>query len=165
MNVSQLMHGNLITCRPEDSLAVAAGKMWDHDIGFVPIVDDANHVVGVITDRDACMAAYTQGQPLHTIRVDAAMARPAFTASPADRIEDVEVVMRRYRVRRVPVVDGEGCLLGVITINDLAREAAAELNRSQPDVADGELVSTLACICQPRHAPAAPFASSSPPPP
>lgn len=150
MKVSQLMCPVVITCRPEDSLESAACKLWDHDIGCLPVVDEDNRPVGMLTDRDICMAAYTQGRLLKDIRVDAVMSRTVFSAPPTDRIEDVEVVMRVHKIHRVPIVDEDRRLIGLLSTNDLAREAALELRRKRPDVAEGEFVSTLACICEPR---------------
>jgi CBS domain-containing protein len=150
MKASQLMCPVVVTCRAEDSLESAIGKMWDHDIGCLPVVDEDNHVVGMLTDRDVGMAAYTQGRLLRDIRVDSAMARVVFSAPSTDRVEDVEVVMRKHKVHRVPVVDPDHRLVGVISTNDLAREAARQLRLKHPEVAEDEFVSTLACICHPR---------------
>ena len=62
MKVRDLMSRPVQTCRSNESLNAAAQKMWDEDIGAVAVVDDKNRVVGVVTDRDLCMAAYTQGR-------------------------------------------------------------------------------------------------------
>ena len=151
MIVSKLMCPVVITCSPDDSLESAARKLWDHDIGCVTVVDGENHPVGMLTDRDICMAAYTQGRPLKDMRVDSAMSRNVFSAPATDRIEDVEVVMRTHKVRRVPIVDGQDHLVGILSTNDLAREAATEVRRKSPDIAEDEFVATLACICEPRR--------------
>ncbi|HVW24483.1 MAG TPA: CBS domain-containing protein [Polyangiaceae bacterium] len=160
MKVSQLMCPAVITCRPEDSLDSAACKLWNHDIGCLPVVDDDHRPVGMLTDRDICMAAYTQGRLLKDIRVDSVMSKVVFSAPPTDRIEDVEVVMRVRKVHRVPIVDDENRIIGVVSTNDLAREAALELRRKHPDVSEDEFVSTLACICEPRHR-ASPFPAAA----
>ncbi|HEX7672291.1 MAG TPA: CBS domain-containing protein [Polyangiaceae bacterium] len=152
MIVSQLMSRNITTCTPQDSLADAARKMWEQDIGCLPVLDAEGHVNGIVTDRDACMAAYTQGRPLSAISVDSAMARCVHSCRPTDRIEAVEAVMKAHQVRRVPVIDREGHLVGLVSMNDIARESADELMRRSPDVRTGDLVSTLARICEPRRA-------------
>jgi len=152
MIVSQLMSRNVLTCRPHDSLQDAAGKMWDEDIGCLPVLDAEGHVIGVVTDRDACMAAYTQGRPLGAIQVESAMARQVFSCLPTDRITDAEAIMKDRRVRRVPVIDETGHLEGLISMNDIARESARGLQKKAPDVPAREFVSTLASICEPRQA-------------
>ncbi|HVU00530.1 MAG TPA: CBS domain-containing protein [Polyangiaceae bacterium] len=151
MIVSQIMTRNVETCRPGDSLAVAAGRMWDHDIGCLPVLDGEGHVIGMITDRDACMAAYTQGLALNSISVESAMARTVFSCLPTDRVDEVESVMRLHRIRRVPIIDPQGHLLGIVSANDVVRESARELRKKNPDVAPGPLVSALAAICEPRR--------------
>jgi predicted transcriptional regulator len=83
MNVSQLMSRNVETCRPEDTpLAGAARKMWERDIGCLAVIDADGRVVGMITDRDICMAGYTQGRPQHEIQVAAAMSKELFSCTP-----------------------------------------------------------------------------------
>jgi CBS domain-containing protein len=151
MIISQLMSRNVATCRPQDSLEQAAGKMWEKDIGCLPVLDAEDHVIGVVTDRDACMAAYTQGRPLSGVSVDSAMARQVFSCVPTDRIEDVERIMKERRVRRVPVIDDGGHLVGLISMNDIARESARELKSKGRAVTADALVSTLASICEPRQ--------------
>ena len=64
MKVSQLMTKDVATCRADEPVSRAAQIMWDHDCGCVPVVDDAGHIQGMITDRDICMAAFTQGKRL-----------------------------------------------------------------------------------------------------
>ena len=125
--------------------------MWNQDIGCLPVVDDDGRVIGIVTDRDACMAAYTQGRPLAAMSVDSAMAHQVFSCSATDRIEDVEAIMKERQVRRVPVVDSENRLQGMISMNDIARESARELRKRNPEVGADELVTTLAFICAPRQ--------------
>ena len=150
MRVAQVMSKEVVTCRPGESLARAAQLMWDRDIGCVPVIDGAGHVVGIVTDRDACMAAYTRGQPLQAIPVDVAMARDVQACRPDDEIADVEKRMATAQIRRMPVIDDRGHPVGMLSLNDLAR--AASLKAGIPA---GELTSTLAAICSPRGAVAA----------
>ena len=75
MKVRQVMSREVSVCGQEASLSEAAVLMWSRDIGFLPVVDGERRLIGIVTDRDACMAAYTRGQPLSAIRVDLAMAK------------------------------------------------------------------------------------------
>src|SRR5438046_1875104 len=72
MKVEEIMSVDLETCRLEDTLNRPAQIMWEHDCGVVPVVDGEARVVGIITDRDICIAAYTQGRPLSEIPVSSA---------------------------------------------------------------------------------------------
>ena len=122
IQVRQLMSTDLKTCSPEDSLHTAAQLLWNHDVGAVPVVA-GGRVVGMITDRDICMAAYHQGRPLHEIQVATSMAKQLRTCGPEDMIEDAMRIMSEHQLRRLPVVDAQGRLKGLLSINDLAREA------------------------------------------
>jgi CBS domain-containing protein len=151
MIVSQLMGRNLVTCRPQDSLHDAAGKMWEQDLGCLPVLDDDKRVVGILTDRDVCMAAFTQGKRLAEMTVDSAMTHQIFSCLQTDRVEDAEAVMKAHKVRRVPVVDHRRHLVGVISMNDIAREFAREFPNRPPDLAAEAFVATHASIGEPRQ--------------
>ena len=140
-------------CGPNDSLNRAAQLMWENDCGFLPVVsvDGDGRVIGVITDRDACMAAYTQGRPLTDIPVSAAMAHEAISCRAGDGISQAESQMRDNQIRRLPVVDAQGRLAGIISINDIAREARREAaSGGRKEVGQQDVAETLAAICQPR---------------
>jgi CBS domain-containing protein len=103
------------TCAPEDSLNRAAQLMWEERCSCLPVVDRDGHVVGLVTERDICMGAYTQGRRLTEITVETAMSRPAPTCAPTTTVEDAENVMRTEDVRRLVVVDADGRLRGIVT--------------------------------------------------
>jgi CBS domain-containing protein len=146
MRIEQIMSQPAITCREDQTLSAAAGLMWDHDCGVVPIVGDGGVVVGMLTDRDICMAAYTQGKPLHAIPVSTAMASRVFSCHPEEPLEAAEALMAEKQVRRVPVVDAEGRPVGVLSLNDLVRRAES----ARGEGTRREIVKTLAGVCQPR---------------
>jgi CBS domain-containing protein len=125
MKVAEIMTKEVATCAPGDGLSRAAQLMWDHRCGCLPVLDGAGAVVGLITDRDVCMAAFTQGRRLDDITVDTAMSRPALTCTPVANIEDAEDTMMAHAVRRLVVVDSAGQLAGLVSIDDVARRSAA----------------------------------------
>jgi CBS domain-containing protein len=146
MLIRDLMSVDVQACHSYESLSAAAQKMWEADVGAVPVLDDKNRVVGMLTDRDICMAAYTQGRPLNQIVIAESMSRSVVTCAPTDTIARAEQLMREHAVRRLPVIDEHRKAVGIISMNDLAR-AVSQQQRGQ-----GELVATMAAICQPRHA-------------
>lgn len=152
MKLEQIMTRKLFTCRPEDTLRTAAGMMWDHDVGCVPVVSGEGKLVGVITDRDVAMAAYLSGRLLTQQRVQEAMSRELFTVRPDDEIRQVEDVMRTKQVHRVPVVDDAGRLLGIVSLNDLTRTV---LGRKERDgvIGAAAIAATLAAVGAPRTRP------------
>ena len=150
MKVLDLMNTLPVTCGEQDSVNRAAQLMWDHDCGWVPVVDGDNRVTGVVTDRDACMAAYTRGRLLADIPVADVMSREVASCHADDRIEAAEERMRTRRVRRLPVIDDQRRLVGVLSLNDIARATERELERSRPEVKPEAFVRTIASICEPR---------------
>jgi CBS domain-containing protein len=151
MLVQQLMTKEVQTCRPEDTLERAAQLMWDHDCGCLPVCrnNHASHTVGVITDRDICMCAFFQGKSLQELCVQDAMAKNVQACAPADSLDVAEKTMRAARIRRLPVVDEQEMLVGMISLADLAREAAREQPKKQPQITETEVGDTLAAICEP----------------
>jgi len=124
MNIEKVMHQPVVTCSPEDRLDTAAGLMWERDCGALPVVEANGRVIAMITDRDICMAAYTKDLPLKAIPVSSVMSKQLFTCHPEDALSSAEKRMGEKQVRRLPVVDAQGRLVGILTLNDLAREAA-----------------------------------------
>lgn len=127
MKVEQIMNRNVKVCRPQDSLNEAAQIMWDEPCGALPVVDDQRKPVGFLTDRDICMAAYTQGKPLEELRVETAMARKVVSCVAEDELGAAAGLMRQHRTRRLPVIDRNGALVGLLSLDDLACEAARAL--------------------------------------
>lgn len=148
MRALDLMTSPAITCHVNDSLALAAQKMWDADIGVLPVVNDEGKVTGMITDRDICMAAFTQGRVLAELLVNSTMARHVVSTTAESTVAEIEQLMAKHQVRRLPVVDAAGRPIGVVSTNDLTIESV------QPDTAmkhgPSKLAHTLAAICRHR---------------
>lgn len=149
MNVEQLMTSSVATCRATDSLNDAAKIMWERDCGAVPIVDDAGKPIAMITDRDICIASYTQGLPLLSMPVGSAMSKRIVTCREGEPVATAEAVMRGQQIRRLPIVNGEGRLVGILSLNDIATHG--RLKRGNGVVRDGlgaeAIASTLSAIC------------------
>jgi len=151
MQVSERMTAKVHSCHPEDSLNSAAQRLWEHDCGSLPVVDDQGRVCGMITDRDICMAAYTTGLRLCDLKVREAMACAVASAHPEQSLREVELTMRNHGTRRLPVVDQGDFLLGMITCNDLIRwvDDGGSNGKLHHDAV--HLVRTLAAIGKPRQ--------------
>jgi CBS domain-containing protein len=143
---------NVKSCAAYNTLNTAAQTMWDNDIGCVPIVDNDRRVLGMLTDRDVCMAAYIQGLPLTGSLVTSAMSNPVFSCAPDDDIASAEQLMREKQVRRLAVTDAQGRLTGIISLNDIAREGERETRlKKTREVSDAEIARVMASVCAPRH--------------
>lgn len=155
VKVENLMNPNPCLCPKGADLTEAARIMWEQDCGFVPVIeghDGSNRLVGVITDRDICMAAFTTGKPLREIEVGAVMSSDVHACRPESTILAAEKTMREAQIRRLPVVDTEGCVIGVLSLADLAREVEREHVSGSHDVTDRELGTTFEAITRPRAA-------------
>jgi len=152
MKVSDLMTKEVRACHPHDSLNRAAQLMWENDCGAVPVVDSGLKVIGMLTDRDICMAAYTQGVALLDASVGSAMSGNVCVCNPGDNITSAAEQMREHQIRRLPVVDDDQQLIGILSMSDIAREIdrlRASKSKKRP-IKEGELIETLGAICS-RH--------------
>jgi CBS-domain-containing membrane protein len=123
--------------------------MWDLDCGCVPVVDATGKVLAMLTDRDVCMAAFTRGLRLWEMTVASAASRHVIAVRPDDTLETAAQRMREHQIRRLPVVDGEGKLVGVLSTNDLVRRA--RMGHHHSDVSADSVLKTLSGICRPAN--------------
>jgi CBS domain-containing protein len=147
MKVRDAMTWGASTCTAEQTLDRVGRIMWERNCGCVPVVDTDGDVVGMITDRDVSMAAYTQGRPLREIFVASAMSQNIYVCHEDDSIEQAEHVMRAKKVRRLPVLGADGDVVGVLSLGDLARQIVPGARRDGP-VASA-VAQTLGAICEP----------------
>jgi CBS domain-containing protein len=121
--VADVMRSPAVCCRVSDSLHRVAQLMWEHDVGVVVVLDDAGHALHVITDRDVCMGAYTQGVALWATSVQSVKPAPLVHCSRDAGVVEVRNLMQEHGVRRIPVLDDAGNVVGVVGLGDLVREA------------------------------------------
>jgi len=137
------------SCRANEALSAACKIMWDCDCGTVPVLaEEGDRVVGVITDRDICMCCWMRSAAPQNVTVSEAMSKGVHTCSPDDSLAAAERIMRNNRIRRLPVTDGDGRLVGILSLADIAREAARAGGRRDRDTAPDEITATLATIVQ-----------------
>ena len=119
MIVNDIMSSNVKSCSTDTSLAQVAIMMWENDCGSVPVVND-NRPVGIVTDRDIAMCCALNNRAPSELSVLIVMAdRTLYTCTTTDTVEDALAVMKDKKVRRLPVVDEEGCLAGMLSIDDI----------------------------------------------
>ncbi len=118
MRIEEIMTRDVQSCAPDTNLAAAAKMMWDSDCGALPVLNVEGRVMGMITDRDICMAVATRNKPASEITVWETVSGKAHTCRMSDEVHTALDTMKRERVRRLPVVDDDGVLQGVVSIND-----------------------------------------------
>jgi CBS domain-containing protein len=135
------------TCSPSGTLAEAAQLMWELDCGFAPICDDAGKLVGVVTDRDICMATHLRGQLVSEISISSVMTQALCTVTPDTALSEVMRLMRTHQIKRIPVVRQQQ-LAGIITLADVSQ--FLDVAEDSPEAAVA-LAKTLTAISTPRR--------------
>ena len=125
MKIKTIMTTQVASCGPDTNLGSVVEAMWTHDCGIVPIVNERGEALGVVTDRDICIALGTRDVPASWLVARNVMTAPVVGCAPEDDCVDVLLTMSRKHVRRVPVLGPDGVLLGIVSIDDIVRQAAA----------------------------------------
>jgi len=147
MLVAELMTRNTTSIRVDQTLAEAAQSMWDRDCGALPVLlEDGSRVIGMITDRDICMATWSRNCAPSALRVVDAMSQSLVHCSERDSIASAEALMQSKQIRRLPVVDDQARLVGVLSLADIARATQSARLPTNPG-GDG-IAKTLAGICK-----------------
>jgi CBS domain-containing protein len=145
MKIREIMTADVQVCQPDTDLGKVASMMWDRDCGIVPVVGPSGAVIGLVTDRDICIAAATRGLPPERISAAQAMGHPVRACFPDDSVQAVLATMKEFKLRRLPVIDSNGILRGIASMNDIVRAA-----ERRPGIPAKEIVSALVGICEPR---------------
>jgi CBS domain-containing protein len=146
MKVVDMMMGTPYFCRPESNLGEATELMWKGNCGFLPVVGSEGKVVGVVTDRDICIALGTRGRPSGEVAVADVMSKEVFSCAPEDDVRIALAAMREGRVRRLPVISKEGALVGVISMDDVLLRAEATSLGKAAGLSAEEIVNTFRVI-------------------
>jgi CBS domain-containing protein len=147
MKVKEIMTPNAKACTPTDTLAEAARVMWDNDCGILPVVKDGGKVVGLITDRDICMATAINDRNPSNIAVEDTMSGKVYAASPDDDVRKALETMKEHKVRRLPVTAKDGTLKGILSMNDVVLNAKEARGKQTEDLAYADIVNTYKAIC------------------
>ena len=144
MQVKDVMTLDAVSCHAESTLAVAGQRMLEGRFGVLPVVDQDGKAVGMITDRDIAMAAVTRQRNASDVRVHEAMSRHLQDCHPDDHVSVALGKMGEGCVRRLPVVDADGHLMGIISIEDLAVQAVGD----DKGIDQAEFFDTFKRLCQ-----------------
>jgi CBS domain-containing protein len=125
MKVRDVMARHAVSCGMETNVAQAVHLMWEHGCGFLPVVGEGGNVIGVITDRDIAIALGTRGQRASEMFVRDVVSPKLFTCTSDDDVHTAMKTLRTEGIRRLPVIDREGALIGVFSIDDVSVKARA----------------------------------------
>ena len=146
MNVQDIMVAEVAYCSSQTSLQDIAMMMWNNDCGAIPIVDNEERPVGIVTDRDIAMAAALQHKPLWEINVEEVSGgRELFFCHPEDTIQEALALMEHNRIRRLLVINQFGQLCGMITMGDIVSftQAGTASKSQQAQIQPSETLSFL----------------------
>ena len=138
MKVSQLMSTSVVTIAPEESAALEARLLSRHNVGSLPVCGGDGRLRGMVTDRDIVLRCVAPEEDPAQTPVRDIMTRNCTTADPEDDAQDAARLMAQAQVRRLPVTNREGKLVGVVTLADLARSGRleAELSQALAEISD-----------------------------
>lgn len=127
MTVASVMTDAPICCTPKSTLAEVAGMMVEHDCGQIPVVENlaTRKLAGVVTDRDIATRIVAKGLNSAEACAGDCMSSPCITVTPEASIQSCCELMEANKIRRVPVVNAEGEVIGIVSLADVARHANA----------------------------------------
>ena len=146
MKIREIMSRDPACCVLSDSAQTVAKILCDRNIGSMPVLADqqSRKLVGMITDRDLCCSVIAQGLDPKTTNIEKLISLAPFTCRDGENIETCERLMQEHQVRRVPIVDAEDRIIGIVSQADLAlhdkadrvlKTVAAISKASQPSIA------------------------------
>jgi len=132
MKVGDVMTNSPASCSPETNLAAAVEILWNRNCGVLPIVDSNAKLVGVVTDRDICVALGTRNQLPSEITVREVASGKVVAGRPDDDLRKALAIMADAKVRRLPIVDAAGKLQGILSIADILLRTGMERGAEFP---------------------------------
>lgn len=150
MKVRDLMTKEVATCRRDTNLAAAGALMWKHGCGVLPVVDEARKAIGVVTDRDICIALCTRNARPSELTVGDVAKPRVLSCTPNEDVRAALGTMREGKIHRLAVVDDGGILEGVISMDDIVMGAEKGDGKARTEVPFHDVIETLQAI-SPRH--------------
>ena len=142
MKIQDVMTADVRCCRPDDNLADVVRNMWEADCGAMPVISQDGRVIGMITDRDICVAIGTKGRTADRIAVREVAHDHIHTCRPQDDTTAALKTMQMEKVRRLPVIDDDGRLRGMLSLNDIVTHTGAATTT--------QVMNALTSICEHR---------------
>jgi CBS domain-containing protein len=126
MSIGKICTRSVVMAAPEETVQEAAILMKKHNVGTIVIVDAAMRPAGILTDRDVAVRCVAPGTSPDAMRIRDAMSTPVRTVTETTPIEEGLATMRGLGVRRLPVIDANGSLVGIVSMDDIVELIAGE---------------------------------------
>jgi len=143
MKVADMMAKPPAYCSPQTNLAAAVEILWRQNCGILPIVDSEEKVVGLVTDRDICVALGTRNRLPSDMTVGEVTSGKVIACKPDDDIRGALATMAEAKVRRLPVIDAEGKLQGVLSVDDVVLRTETGTIKGDSELSFEDLANTL----------------------
>jgi CBS domain-containing protein len=127
MKIKDVMHRGTEWVSPQTPIAEVAQRMRDHDIGAIP-VGDKDRLIGMVTDRDICCRGVADGQNISSLTARDVMSEGIFYCRDGEDLEDALRIMEQKQVRRLPVIDDNKRMVGMLSLGDIGDAASHELS-------------------------------------
>jgi CBS domain-containing protein len=150
MKVKEIMTAYVTSCGPNATLVVAAGVMRGYNCGTLPVIDVGGKVIGMITDRDICFTVSKKDHDGSRIKVSEVISGKVYECAPTDDIKDALKTMRKKKAPCLPVVDGDGALKGILSIDDILLRARKAKGKKSRKLSYKDAARTFQAICKPR---------------
>jgi CBS domain-containing protein len=148
MRAADLMSRNVVTVYPEDRVGYAARLMRDYDCGALPVIDQEGRLIGIVTDRDISMRLVANEADTHSTVVADCMTDGAFACHAEDSVRECMRQMSRHRIRRLPITNDWGQVVGIVSQGDLARHAG-----NYPGRGERRAIADVVCaVSEPKRA-------------
>jgi len=148
MKVKNIMQSPAVSCKEDTNLAKAVDLLWSCDCGVLPVVDASGKVIGIITDRDICVAVGSRNRPPADLLVRQVGLHEVVTCKPEDDVLSALEAMKVHQVRRLPVVDEAGILKGILSVNDIIRRAEQVLPGKTTELTYSDIMPVLKAISE-----------------
>ncbi|MGB9334729.1 MAG: CBS domain-containing protein [Candidatus Acidiferrales bacterium] len=149
MKVKDVMMRTPASCRSDTNLGAAAEIMWNRDCGMLPILNPENKVIGVVTDRDLCIALGTRNRLAGEIAVWDVASGKVFSCNPEEDIHAALATMAKSKVRRLPVINAAGKLEGILSMDDVVLHSESKVSGKTPGLSYDDVVDTLKKLYRP----------------
>jgi len=150
MRVQEVMMGSPAVCGPETNLGAAVEIMWNRNCGILPIVNAEQKVIGVVTDRDLCIALGTRNRLPAEITVGQVTRGAIYSCQAGDDIHTALETMAREKVRRLVVLNAHGEVEGILSMDDVVLHALPAIAGARMELSQPEVVETLRKVYEPQ---------------
>jgi CBS domain-containing protein len=147
MKIREAMTPNPVTCIPSDTAQKAAQLMRDNNVGSLPVVSDHDslRLLGMITDRDLCISVVADGLDSKSSTIERFISASPVTCREGENLDAAERAMQEHQIRRIPVIDGDGRCIGIVSQADMAlKDKPDKVSKTVAEVSKPENPSRVA---------------------